>query len=232
MGESSGIAPDQGQVSDNSFKDTAGCGWISWELDHWPIGWTNAQGHTRQPDSPYPYCICQLSHYLTPKLLGSYDPDYINITKDMEHNQWTERHVFYQLLGVGKDCESIRRLARQWLDQGEKCAAAESIADLRSAIAQDAAPSPLPEPKKIINYGGGGWKDSQVQEPCIMVNPKDASKLIMFYGAFGGGSGCLGKAWADVSDPFTWHEDPNNPLFRGDPKIAFEGIHSPRFGDL
>ena len=131
VGESSGIAPGQGQVADNSFKDTAGCGWISWELDHWPIGWTNAQGHTRQPDSPYPYCICQLSHYLTPHRLGSYDPDYLELTKDMEHNKWTERHVFYQLLGVGKDCESIRRLSRKWLDQGEKCATAASIADLK-----------------------------------------------------------------------------------------------------
>jgi hypothetical protein len=130
IGESGGLSPEQGQVADNSYKDTAGCGWISWELDHWPIGWTNSQGHTRQPDSPYPYCICQLSHYLTPKPLGSYDPDYINTTKDMEHNKWTERHVFYQLLGASKDLESIRRVARQWLDKGKQCAAAESIADL------------------------------------------------------------------------------------------------------
>ena len=92
-------------------------------------------------------------------------------------------------------------------------------------FAQVAAPTALPTPKKIIDYGGGGWKDGQVQEPCVLVNPKDASKLIMFFAGMtlGGGNGCLGKAWADVSDPFTWHEDANNPLFRGDPKIAFEG---------
>jgi len=131
IGEAGGISPQQGQVTDNSFKDTAGCGWISWELDHWPIGWTNSQGHTRQPDSPYPYCICQLSHYLTPKWLGAYDPDYIAMTKDMQHNQWTERHVFYQLLGAAKDCEEVRRLARQWLDQGAACARAESVAGLK-----------------------------------------------------------------------------------------------------
>ena len=131
IGESGGIPSNKGHIADNSFKDTAGCGWISWELDHWPIGWNNNQGHTRQPDSPYPYCICQLSHYLTPKSLGSYDPDYIGITKDMEHNKWTENRVFYQLLGVGKDCESIRRLSRKWLDKGEKCASSQSIADLK-----------------------------------------------------------------------------------------------------
>ena len=36
-------------------------------------------------------------------------------------------------------------------------------------------------------------------------------------------NGCLGKAWADVSDPFTWHEDANNPLLKPDPKRACEG---------
>jgi hypothetical protein len=131
VGQSTGIAPDQGQIGDNSYKDNAGCGWISWELDHWPIGWNNSQGHTRQPGSPYPYCICQLSHYLTPRHLDAYDPDYIRLTSDMEHNKWTERHVFYQLLGVGKDFESIRRIGRQWLDKGKKCAEAKSIADLQ-----------------------------------------------------------------------------------------------------
>jgi hypothetical protein len=77
----------------------------------------------------------------------------------------------------------------------------------------------------IINYGGGGWKNGQVQEPCILINPKDAGKLIMFYAGMqhGGSKGCHGKAWANVSDPFTWHEDTNNPLLRSDPTISSEG---------
>ena len=33
------------------------------------------------------------------------------------------------------------------------------------------------KPRMIIPCGGGGWKDGQVQEPCILVNPKDAGKL-------------------------------------------------------
>jgi hypothetical protein len=37
-----------------------------------------------------------------------------------------------------------------------------------------------PPPQRIINYGGG-WKDGQVNEPCILVNPKDPTKLIMFF---------------------------------------------------
>jgi hypothetical protein len=90
-------------------------------------------------------------------------------------------------------------------------------------MAQSPTPSDRPEPKMIINYGGGGWKNFQVQEPCILVNPKDPRKLIMFFsGTKDDGKTCLGKAWAEVSDPLIWHEDPGNPFFRGDPKNAFE----------
>jgi hypothetical protein len=93
-----------------------------------------------------------------------------------------------------------------------------------AATAQD-NPSLPSKPRRIINCGGGGWKDGQVQEPCVLVNPKDPHKLIMFYAGMtlGGGSGCLGKAWADVSDPLTWHEDANNPLLKSDPKRPCEG---------
>ena len=78
---------------------------------------------------------------------------------------------------------------------------------------------------KIISCGGG-WKDGQVQEPCILVNPKDSGKLIMFYAgmSLGGGAGRIGKAWANVADPFTWHEDAANPFLKAEPKIhAAEG---------
>ncbi len=93
------------------------------------------------------------------------------------------------------------------------------------APAQNTASPPPGAPKKIINYGGGGWKDGQVQEPCILVNPKDTTRLIMFYAGMshGGNHGCLAKAWADVTDPTVWHEDANNPLLRNDPDKAFEG---------
>ena len=92
-------------------------------------------------------------------------------------------------------------------------------------MAKNAASSVAAKPRIVINCGGGGWKDGQVQEPCILVNPKDASKLVMFYAGMklGGREGCLAKAWANVSDPFTWHEDANNPLLRSDPTKPFEG---------
>jgi hypothetical protein len=80
-------------------------------------------------------------------------------------------------------------------------------------------------PVKIISCGGGGWKDGQVQEPCLLVNPKDTNKLILFYAGMtlGDGVGCHGKAWANVSEPFNWHEDNHNPLLQNDPHLAWEG---------
>ena len=97
------------------------------------------------------------------------------------------------------------------------------ISLLRVALAADPVP---PRNEPIIGYGGGGWKDGQVQEPCILVNPKDASKLIMiFAGAVlqkNGGAGAIGKAWANVSEPFIWREDTANPVLKPDPAIPFE----------
>jgi hypothetical protein len=92
--------------------------------------------------------------------------------------------------------------------------------------AVQAVPEKAPRREVILNYGGGGWKDNQIHEPCVLVNPKDPSRLVMFYGGAvteaKGSHGSLGKAWARVSDPFKWHEDPANPILTGDPKIAFE----------
>ncbi|MCY3018928.1 MAG: hypothetical protein NTW87_07865 [Planctomycetota bacterium] len=101
-----------------------------------------------------------------------------------------------------------------------------------SAFAEDARP---PRKELVINYGGGGWKDGQVQEPCILVNPKDATKLIMiFAGAVTsakGGAGAIAKAWADISEPFTWHEDAGNPILKPEPAIPFES-HSIRLDSV
>jgi hypothetical protein len=78
-------------------------------------------------------------------------------------------------------------------------------------------------PRKIILYGND-WKAGQVNEPCILVNPKNPTMLIMFYSGMklGGKEGCIGKAWANVADPFNWHEDERNPILRYAPQISFE----------
>ena len=71
-----------------------------------------------------------------------------------------------------------------------------------AAHAENAALAGPNVPKMIINYGGHGWKEGQVQEPCILINPKDASKLVMFYSGMklGGGEGSIGKASANQSN--------------------------------
>ena len=58
------------------------------------------------------------------------------------------------------------------------------------------------------------WEIRQVQEPIILPNPKDPTRLIMFYSAYAAsGTGAIGKAWAFISDPFAWHQDSQNPIF-------------------
>jgi hypothetical protein len=67
----------------------------------------------------------------------------------------------------------------------------------------------------IINRLSSPWESQQVQEPCILLNPKDPTRLVMFYSGVPAAHRNLcyiGKAWALKSDPFTWHQDENNPI--------------------
>jgi len=94
---------------------------------------------------------------------------------------------------------------------------------LTETVTTISRPPSAPPPQRIINYGGG-WKDGQVNEPCILVNPKDPTKLIMFFSGMqlGGTRGAIGKAWANIDEPLIWHEDPANPIMTADPAISFE----------
>jgi hypothetical protein len=61
------------------------------------------------------------------------------------------------------------------------------------------------------------WMSQQIQEPCILPNPKVPGRLIMFYSAVSSSNrvvAAIGKAWADKSDPFRWHQDDANPIFQ------------------
>ncbi len=75
----------------------------------------------------------------------------------------------------------------------------------------------------VLPRAGHDWMSQQVEEPCILPNPKVAGHLIMFYSAVSssnraghqrGGSTATGKAWADIRDPFRWRQDNANPIFR------------------
>jgi len=68
----------------------------------------------------------------------------------------------------------------------------------------------------ILNRQAADWESQQVEEPCILPNPKDPTRLVMFYSgvpASNKGLCYIGKAWALTSDPFTWHQDADNPVF-------------------
>ena len=69
----------------------------------------------------------------------------------------------------------------------------------------------------IIDRSDRPWESQQVQEPCILPNPKDPTRLVMFYSGVPKSDRtycAIGKAWASVDDPFTWHQDEQNPVFR------------------
>lgn len=60
------------------------------------------------------------------------------------------------------------------------------------------------------------WMSQQIEEPCILPNPKVPGRLVMLYGAVSASNrvvAAVGKAWADAKDPFTWHQDDANPIF-------------------
>ena len=110
-----------------------GAGWGTGLWDHWPIGWINSQGSSWKAGSPYAYHFGSIGQFFVPdgKPLTSFWRDYSSYCKDMDFNRWTERHVFYVLLGSARDLNSIRRIGRSWLDQGSGCARPESIANLK-----------------------------------------------------------------------------------------------------
>lgn len=67
----------------------------------------------------------------------------------------------------------------------------------------------------IINYGGGGWKNSQLTSPIVFPDPTDSSKLIMIYNGMAAptatGKMSVGIATAPAINPYVWTECPANP---------------------
>jgi len=79
----------------------------------------------------------------------------------------------------------------------------------------DAAPAAV-RGEMVLSRASHAWMSQQIEEPCILPNPKVPGRLIMLYGAVPSANrnfAAVGKAWADVQDPFTWHQDEANPIF-------------------
>jgi hypothetical protein len=73
----------------------------------------------------------------------------------------------------------------------------------------------------VLPRAGHDWMSQQVEEPCILPNPKVPGRLVMFYSAVSSSNravAAIGKAWADASDPFRWRQDDANPIFRPAPR--------------
>ena len=134
LGKASGFPPEKNQLVDHCTKGAeGGCGWGTGLWDHWPIGWLNSQTSYWKPGSPYAYSFGSVGQFFVPdgKRIRSFAKDYPETCKDMELNRWTERRVFYVLLGTARNWDDIRRIGRGWLDQGAGCARPESISKLR-----------------------------------------------------------------------------------------------------
>jgi hypothetical protein len=69
----------------------------------------------------------------------------------------------------------------------------------------------------VLSRDSHAWMSQQIEEPCILPNPKTPGRLMMFYSAVSSSNrvvAAIGKAWADTRDPFHWHQDTANPIFR------------------
>ena len=69
----------------------------------------------------------------------------------------------------------------------------------------------------VLSRSSHAWMSQQIEEPCILPNPKLPGRLIMFYSAVSKANrvvAAVGKAWADTRDPFRWHQDEANPVFK------------------
>jgi len=134
LGTASGFPPANNRLVDHCTPGAqGGAGWGTGIWDHWPIGWINSQGSSWKRGSPFAYHFGSIGQFFVPdgKPLTLFSRDYPEYCKDMDFNRWTERHVFYVLLGSANDWNAIRRIGRGWLDQGRDCARPESIARLK-----------------------------------------------------------------------------------------------------
>ena len=126
FGDSSGFGSDFTRIKEHSFNDTGGWGWVSSSWDHWPIGWLNSQAHE----------VDSASLQVYPNHFSPAGMDFWSLP-----NKDSANRSFYSLIGIaGGDLEEVRRIARKWLEKGERgIADPASGADLRP-LPKKAAP--------------------------------------------------------------------------------------------
>jgi hypothetical protein len=85
-----------------------------------------------------------------------------------------------------------------------------------NVLTPDASPAAV-RGEMVLARSSHDWMSQQIEEPCILPNPKVPGRLVMFYSAVSASDrvvAAIGKAWADTRDPFRWHQDEANPIFR------------------
>ena len=82
----------------------------------------------------------------------------------------------------------------------------------------------------------GDWKDSQIYDPTLLVNPKDPAQLILWtsgmYAPVASGEQCIGRFTASVKDPKCWVEEAANPVFRKSTNGWDNGYYGVRLGSV
>lgn len=91
------------------------------------------------------------------------------------------------------------------------------LSTLVSRAGEPDAPAVPVRGEIVLARASHEWMSQQLQEPCILPNPKTPGRLIMLYSAMSATNrivGAIGKAWAETRSPFSWHQGEANPVFR------------------
>ena len=100
FGTASGYDAKLTRIKEHSHKDTGGIGWVSSCWDHWPIGWLNSQAHPVDAESLKKY----------PNHFSPAGMDFFAMK-----NEDVEKGEYWSLMGVAREVEPVREVARRWL---------------------------------------------------------------------------------------------------------------------
>ena len=117
---------------------------------------------------------------------------------------WTSESVVW--IGTGSEAHPTNRKVnlRQILS-AVAMAIVWTMSSRPASFAWTEQPRPRPGAIRgeiILPRAGHDWMSQQVEEPCILPNPKAPGRLIMFYSAVSSSNrvvAAIGKAWADTA---------------------------------
>lgn len=68
------------------------------------------------------------------------------------------------------------------------------------------------------------WMSQNVQDPHVLIDPKNANQLLLYFGGVSNSSsmGGVGRATAPITDPYTWTQYGGNPILAAGGAGAFD----------